>query len=205
MVEGGPAINATGKGHSATNQQSRRLAVVLGSFFALDLGLLQVNLGRVRDVIVRCPGWKSLTRLLGRRPLVLSAALFLLFVCTNNVSAGYISSDSLAPYTESGLLDSASVSLDQAGACWTGPDPTSPDGPTPLGILGVFSRTPVCPFRAPSGRSPRYSSAGADGGLCRTATVPPEPQLIIPFRAASAVTALTGPADSIFKPPRISG
>jgi hypothetical protein len=155
--------------------------------------------------VFRGPGWKSLTRSFERRPLALSAALFLLFVCTNNVSAGYISSERLAPYAESGFLDSACGALDQAGPVWTGPDPTSPDGPTPSGLLGVFSRTPVCPFRAPTGRSPRYSSPGTDSGLCRAGTVLHQPPLVIPLRFASAVTGPSGPADSIFKPPRNSG
>src|SRR5437868_15510252 len=136
---------------------------------------------------------------------MLLAALALLSFGSSRANAGYISSDGLAPFAEAGLLGAPSAAAGQADDYFANPDPTNPDGPTPSGLVGVFSRTPACPCRAPSGgRTPRSSSSGADGSLYRTATVLVEPQLIIPFRTASVVTPPSGPADSIFKPPRIS-
>jgi hypothetical protein len=54
------------------------------------------------------------------------------------------------------------------------------------------------------GRSPRSSAVGISA-LLRSAAVAPEIQLFNSICLDSAVLALTGPADSIFKPPRISG
>jgi hypothetical protein len=83
-------------------------------------------------------------------------------------------------------------------------DPTAPAWPTSSGLFGGFSQAPACPSQAPSGGRSPQSTTSVGGYLCRTAAVFPESQLITSYQSASAETVLSGPADSIFEPPRNS-
>jgi hypothetical protein len=156
------------------------------------------------------PGWQSLIVFLRTRPIAFVAAVLFFLTASNQVRAGYISTDHPSAEFEAALTDCKSIAANDAGVSLENSDPTSSDGQTSSGIFGGLFRVPVCLLQNPGGnRTPRNAGtnrgSAPPSGLCRAAIDAADVQPAFAQHSSKAEMISNPPVDSIFEPPRISG